>query len=113
MNTPVVYLACPITKGNRNWNFFQSCEAQQLLMRKGYAVIAPGLSMLHPNAWNIPYEQWMQGCLPVVERCDLLIRLPGESEGADMEVEHAKKHGVDVHEIDFLEELEVIIDDRK
>jgi hypothetical protein len=31
-----------------------------------------------------------------VLRCDALLRLPGESQGADAEVELAKKHGIPV-----------------
>ena len=31
-----------------------------------------------------------------IERCDALLRMPGESSGADREVEHARAHSVPV-----------------
>lgn len=91
-----LYLACPISAGDRSWNFYQSCRAQELLMRAGYAVFAPGLSLLHPNAWNISHKTWLDSDLVWVEAADLLVRLPGRSIGADMEVNHAKQHGIPV-----------------
>lgn len=93
-----VYLACPITAGDRCWNFYQSCRAQEILMRAGYAVMAPALSMMHPNAWNMPHKLWLDCDLPWVEAADVLVRLPGASLGADMEVQHATAHGIFVWE---------------
>jgi hypothetical protein len=37
----LVYISCPMTLGNRNWNWFQAAEAQVSLMRAGFAVHNP------------------------------------------------------------------------
>ena len=38
----------------------------------------------------------MEVDFPIVERCDVVLRLPGPSKGSDMEVEHAQETGVPV-----------------
>lgn len=91
-----VYISCPITLGDGSYNFFQACRAQEILMRSGYACLNPALSMMHPNAKNILHGMWLASDLPFVEICDLIVRLPGESIGADMECDHARKHGIPI-----------------
>lgn len=66
----------------------------------------PGLSMLIPWAWQVNHQAWIESDLPWVQCSDLLIRLPGYSEGADMEVQHAKEHGIPVFFIENLTDLE-------
>lgn len=52
--------------------------------------------MQHPAAWQIDYEHWIEADLAWVEVADCLFRFPGESSGADREVEHAEKHSIPV-----------------
>lgn len=103
-----VYLSGPITKGNRTTNFAMSCEAHRLLLDDGHAVLNPMLSMMHPDAANITWDQWIVSDLKFVEVCDMVVRLPGESKGADTEVLHAEKHGVSIvlaHQVPYLGEM--------
>jgi Domain of unknown function (DUF4406) len=93
---PLVYIACPLTLGDREWNFHQACIAQKLLMRHGLAVINPALTMKVPGAWDIPHDVWMENALPQVARVDAVLRLPGESVGADLECAHARQHDIPV-----------------
>lgn len=37
------------------------------------------------------YSYWIDYCIKWIERCDLLVRLPGDSKGADLEVERASE----------------------
>lgn len=98
----LIYLSGPITKGNRNQHFYRSCEAQRVLMAAGYAVVNPMLSIVMPSAWqaDMPHEQWLKMDLAIIERCDMIVRLPGESIGADMETDHAILRGLPVVLID-------------
>ena len=96
MSRPLVYIACPITLGDRESNFRQACISQKLLMRHGLAVINPALTMKVPGAWDIPHDAWMENALPQVARVDAVLRLPGESVGADLECAHARQHGIPV-----------------
>lgn len=93
---PRVYLSGPITKGDRTHNFASACQAHKKLLALGAAVLNPMLTMLHPDAWTIPHEVWLESDLPWVEAADAVFRIPGESVGADLECEHAKKCGIEV-----------------
>lgn len=92
-----VYLSGPISLGDQMHNFHMAATAQRDLMEAGYAVLNPMLTMKHPAAKEIPWDLWIAGDLPWVEVADLLIRLPGESVGADLEVRHAVKHNIPVY----------------
>ena len=92
-----IYISHPITLGDGCDNFYDCCKVQQLLMEAGYAVLNPGLSMMHPNGKNIPWQRWIDSDLKWVEVADMVVRLPGESKGADVECEHARKCGIPVY----------------
>jgi hypothetical protein len=89
-----VYISGPITKGDRVENFSQAARVQRELMSLGFAPLNPMLSMMHPSAWSIPHDQWIASDLPWVEASDYVLRLPGDSTGADEECEHARKCGI-------------------
>jgi hypothetical protein len=86
----------PITKGDRQHNFNQAADAQKALMAAGFAVLNPMLSMAMPGAFDIPHEEWIANDLPWVTAADAVLRLPGESQGADIECDHARCHGIPV-----------------
>lgn len=112
---PVVYISGPISLGNRNLNYFHACEAERQLMLSGFAPINPIRSMVLPFAWDsdMPHDLWLEVDLPIIERVDAVLRIPGESVGADREVGHALTLGIPVYyDIDLLEaELETIRSD--
>lgn len=58
--------------------------------------MVPGLSALYDMIIPTHYEVYMAQDFAWIERCDCLIRLPGESSGADREIEHAKGLGKQV-----------------
>lgn len=99
---PLVYIACPIsnppTEEGRKHNFDQAAAMQRLLMKRGAAVTNPALTMLLPGAWDIPWEIWVQNSLPQVAVADAVLRLPGKSRGADIEVAFANGRGIRVFE---------------
>lgn len=91
-----VYISGPITKGCHIRNFSQAAEAQTQLIRSGFAPLNPMLSMMLPGAWHIEHHHWIEADIPWVVCADAVLRLPGESTGADMETEAAKKHGIPI-----------------
>jgi len=93
---PKVYLSGPITKGDRDANFRQAADAHKALMAAGFAVLNPMLTMRLPGAFAIEHDTWIANDLPWVAVADAVLRLPGESKGADIECEHALIHGVPV-----------------
>ena len=97
--TTLVYVAGPMTK-DPTGGLRAACFAGDQLLRAGLTPILPQLSwqwdFISPKTW----EEWIAYDLPLLSRCDVLLRLPGESKGADMEVEEAKRLGIPVfHDI--------------
>jgi hypothetical protein len=98
-----VYVAGPISKGDVGANVHLAIVAGDRLLAAGYAPYVPHLSFY----WHIhtphDYEVWMALDFAYLAVCDALVRLPGESPGADREVAFAKEHGITVY--DGLDEL--------
>lgn len=104
----LVYVAGPISKGDRLDNIMRAHDAGIVLLKAGLAVIVPHGScfwgnkmqdeafVLEPFPANTTYADWMGCDLEIVRRCDAVLRLRGESVGADMEVEEATKNGIPV-----------------
>jgi len=100
MTRPVLYLSGPISlpdmPAGREHNFLQAAEAQKRLMAAGFSVINPMLSMKLPGNREISHADWIRNDLPIIDRVDAVLRLPGKSVGADQECRHAKDNGVAV-----------------
>lgn len=92
----VVYIASPYTLGNVAVNVKMQIDIADNLVELGYCPIAPLLNhfqhLVHPR----PYEDWVKIDNELVLRSDVILRLNGESKGADAEVELAKKHNIPV-----------------
>lgn len=93
---PKVYIASPYTKGDVAVNVKTQLDCVDELMNLGYAPFAPLYSHFQHMAHPRPYEDWLSIDLEWVASCNILLRLPGESSGADREVEHAKSLGIPV-----------------
>jgi hypothetical protein len=108
---PRVYIAGPITKGNLAQNVRQATEAFWTLLRAGFAPFCPHWSCYSGGplgdgdkavaiAERLPngstHADWIGLDLPWVEVSNAVLRLPGESVGADAEVKRAHELGIPV-----------------
>ena len=88
-----VYIAAPYTSGDVAINVFNAIEAAAYLFQKGHWPYVPHLThfwhMMFPE-FPEPYECWMALDLIWLEQCNALVRLHGESVGADREVQRAR-----------------------
>lgn len=91
-----IYLSHPITKNNPFHNVNRAVRYAAYLHEKGYVVMVPGLSVLYDMIHPTEYEEYMRWDFAWIERCDCLIRLSGESAGADREVKYALSLGIPV-----------------
>ena len=89
-----VYIASPYTLGDAAQNVRRQIDVANDLMNRGHVPFTPLLSHFHHLVHWRPHEDWIKYDLAWIESCDILVRLPGESKGADMEVEHATKMGI-------------------
>ena len=86
-----VYIASPYTKGDKLENVNKSFDVALELIDLGFAPYAPLYSHYLEERSPHPYEIWTTLDNEWVSRCDCLLRLSGESSGADKEVELAKE----------------------
>src|SRR5580693_1616163 len=91
-----VYIASPYTKGDVAINVKAQLDAVDTLMSLGYYPFAPLYSHFQHMAHPRPYKDWIEADLVWVSVCDAMLRLPGESSGADNEVKVAKELGIPV-----------------
>lgn len=102
-----VYVAGPITtSGNMLNNIHEAIHASMAVWDAGYAFYLP-----HSNCFmeivvgHRDYDMWMEMDREWLLSCDVLLRLPGKSNGADQEVRWARRHQIPVvHSIEELED---------
>lgn len=116
-----IYIASPVSLGSLCHNINSACDTLHRLLHAGLAPLCPALSVfsggcfrdadLEPDwkedgvavvakAQRLPcgttHSSWMEVDLPWVRVSDAVLRLPGESKGADEEVAEAVRCGIPV-----------------
>lgn len=114
----LVYVAAPLGASER-WS---STVPTAILAGDRLAAAHPRLLVYVPHAlgpaWDAyvahDYEWWMSHCLGMVARCDAVLRVPGDSPGADREtaLAHSLKIPVFHTQGDLLQWLEAREGDR-
>jgi hypothetical protein len=92
-----VYIAGPMSQGDRIKNLAQALTLFRELFKAGYAPLCPQLTFFADPFIQAEHHEWLNVDLPWVEVADAIYRLPGPSLGADMEVEHAKVRKIPVY----------------
>jgi len=95
-----VYVAGPISKPQptAGANVFNATHAATKILLAGHAPFLPHLSVVWEMiSGPIDYEAWLSYDFAWIDVCDALVRIPGESPGADREVEYARSKGVPVY----------------
>jgi hypothetical protein len=98
MKKQLVYVAGPYTS-NPNKCTNLAIDVGDWLAIDGYIPVIPHLTHFWHKRIPHDWEFWMEMDSAVLEKCDMLVRIPGESKGADMEVEQAKLLGIPVMRI--------------
>lgn len=94
---PKIYIASPYTLGDVAVNVRNQIEAAHKLMNAGFVPFVPLYSHFHHMMFPRPYSEWLDLDLEFLPVCDAVLRLPGESKGADVEVERAKELGIPIY----------------
>ena len=92
-----IFISGPYTKGDVGHNVHNFLWTAETLMREGYIVFNPILLYFQDISFPITYEDWMIQDLAWLEKCDAVLRIPGESKGADLECNKAKALGIPVY----------------
>lgn len=89
----LVYVSSPYTQGDVGANVHVQLEAAHRIMDAGHIPLWPLSShYLHVHRPR-QYDDWMNMDLVLVDRCDVLLRLTGDSPGGDREVQRAIAQG--------------------
>jgi hypothetical protein len=93
---PKIYVAGPMTKGNRYDNIHNGMMIGRQLIRAGFAPMIPHLTHFVDPDDSLGWEAWLQVDEAWLLHADGLYRMPGESAGADREVAFALEHDIPV-----------------
>ena len=91
-----VYIASPYRIGDKLTNVRASLEIANILMDKGFIPYAPLLNHFQDEIFPRSEKDWLEFDLRWLYKCDALLRLHGESKGADEEVLSASHVGMPV-----------------
>ena len=91
-----VYVASQYTIGSEGENVRVSLDVGNRLINEGFAPFCPLLSHFQHMIFPQGYDTWLTLDIEWLSVCDCLLRLPGESKGADIEVEYAREHMIPV-----------------
>lgn len=92
-----VYVAGPYTNPDPVKNTSRIILVADELAVKGYTPYVPHLTMFWHLLCPHNIDFWYKYDLCWLDKCDCILRLSGESIGADMEVAYAKEHGKPVY----------------
>lgn len=89
-----VYVAGPYSAGDVEANVNRAIDAWHELHERGFSPFCPHLThfihLRHPKH----YETWLRHDFEWLEQCQALLRLPGDSPGADREMRFAVENGI-------------------
>lgn len=92
-----LYIAGPYSKGDVALNVREAIVAADILLNKGHKPYIPHLNHLWHLVKPHDYETWLALDMAYLAVCEALVRLPGESPGAEREVAFAHKNGISVY----------------
>jgi len=91
-----VYIAGPYTKGDVAQNVANATRLADYLANLGYTPYLPHLTHFWHMMYPRPYEWWLKYDMEWLRECDCVVRIFGDSSGADKEVSCAGELGKDV-----------------
>lgn len=105
----VVYIASPYTMGDVAMNVKRQIDTFNTLMNLGCCPVAPLLTHFVQLSYWHPYEEWVNIDNELLLRSDIVLRLPGDSKGADAEEKLARENFIPVvYSIDDLVALQYL-----
>jgi hypothetical protein len=92
----LIYVSGPYTHGDVMENIRNACLVGDALLEMGHTPIVPHLNGMWQLISPKPYDTWLQYDKQVLDRCGLMVRLPGHSPGADVEEGFARENEIPV-----------------
>jgi len=93
----LIYVSAPYSLGDVVSNVRIACEVGDKILTKGHIPVVPHLSHFWHFISPKSYGEWLRIDSAIIPRCDALLRVDGESKGADIEVDIAHRSGIAVY----------------
>ncbi len=91
----IIFISGPYAKPDPVVNTRNAILAGEEVLKLGHIPFIPHLNHLWHLVSPHPEEFWYAHDLIWLRKCDAILRLPGESRGADNEMKMAKKWGIE------------------
>jgi hypothetical protein len=91
-----VYISSPYSVGDVILNVKTQIDMAKHLRDEGFLPFWPLHTHFEHIVYPRSYEDWLMADLEWIKKCDCVLRLPGLSKGADIEVERAIIYGIPV-----------------
>lgn len=92
-----VYIAGPMDHGDTALNIRRAILVADALLKEGHYPYVPHLDHFWHMICPGTREQWLKLDMAFIAKCDCLLRIAGDSPGADLEVAEAQRLGVPVY----------------
>ncbi len=92
-----VFVSGPYTKGDVGANVAEAVACADYLLRKRFVPFVPHIAHFWHMMHQHDYEDWMKWDIAWLHKCNALLRIPGDSKGADREVNFAIELGIPVY----------------
>ena len=92
-----VFISAPYSQGDEAANVRAAIDASEQIRAAGHSPLCPHLShfwhIIYPNTW----EEWLRMDMEWLAVSDAVVRLPGDSVGAVMEVDKARELDIPIY----------------
>ncbi len=93
----IVYIAGPMTIGDREENLAKGLAAAEKIWKLGFVPFVPHLSFFYNDSYFHTWEEWLEYDETIIGiACCAVLRVEGESKGADREEEFARQYNIPV-----------------
>lgn len=92
-----VYVSAPIRQGDTFANVAKALDIFNELIDLGYAPYLPHVTVFAHMRKARPIDEWLAYDFEWIPTCDVLLRVPGPSEGCDREAALAEDMGLPVY----------------
>lgn len=100
MSKVLVFIAAPYSTPSMSENVHRSAHEFDWMMKNlGDRVIPVSLvvaSHMHDLIFPKDYNLWLDHCIDMLKKCDIMYVVPGKSSGKDKEIEVAKSLGIPI-----------------
>ncbi len=103
-----VYISSPYSNGDPVVNVKRAIYIAEEVWTLGFIPYLPHLNHFWHSILPHSWEDWLELDLAWLEKCDIILRLDGDSKGADLEVKEAQRLGIPIaYSIEELKEVKM------